>query len=302
MDRFIYITDLHFGAKPISRKDDYNAAILEKMEFVFKLAKKNNCVVLFGGDLTDTPKIKFFELMELMKLFSKYKEVPFFGIFGNPGHDGLVDSSPFTFMKMSGFIRGDGMYQDFEDTRVIFCGHGCQIQDMDKYIHVKKYNVLMTHHTLVTEPVIFEHILINEAKTEADMVTIGHYHAYQGILKRDDGKVFVAPGAMARKKRTKEDMERIPKCVYFSISGKELKSIKEIDIPCKMDIWTNKKVLELDDDVLYNDINAKVNDMKDVLTTTAIYPSLKDGIEVFGKEIKVDQRIIDYTQERIKNI
>lgn len=302
MQRFVYLSDSHYAATPISRKDNYNEAVLKKLIYIFELARKNKAIILFGGDLVDSPKIKLFELNNLIKVFIEYADVPFYAIFGNAGHDGLLESSPVSLLKMAKFIKGDGLFQDFDDCRVIFCHSGMNITEMNKYVHVDKFNVLMTHHTLVQEPVIFEHDLISTIDTEADLITIGHYHPYQGIIKRKDGKIFVAPGSIGRKKRTKEDMNRIIKCAYFSVEDKKLKTLKEIEIPCNMDIWVNKKVLDIDDELLYNDIESSVSDMKSLLKNQAIFPSLEDGLTYFANEKKLDEKVKTFVMERIKHV
>ena len=41
---------------PIARTDDYIQAIYEKVKWVFNIAKKNNAIILHGGDVFDLPK------------------------------------------------------------------------------------------------------------------------------------------------------------------------------------------------------------------------------------------------------
>jgi DNA repair exonuclease SbcCD nuclease subunit len=107
VNKFIYCSDLHFGATPISRKDNYNEAILKKLIYIFQLARKNNCTILFGGDLVDTPKIKLYDLNNLMKVFIEFSDVPFYAIMGNEGHDGLTESSPITLLRMAKLVKGE---------------------------------------------------------------------------------------------------------------------------------------------------------------------------------------------------
>jgi predicted phosphodiesterase len=194
------------------------------------------------------------------------------------------------------------LYQDIDDTRIIFAGHGIDPEAMDKYLHVEKFNILMTHHTIVKEHVVFEHYLFEDFITSANMVTVAHYHPYQGIIERKDGVTFVAPGSIARKKRTKEDVDRIPKCVYFSIENKKIKTLKEVAIPCEADIWVNKKVLDIDDELIYNDIESSVSDMRTLLSTQSIFPSLEDGVKFYADQRKVDDEIRNYVIGRLKNV
>ena len=85
MFRAIYFTDTHYGCRPLTRKDNYNESILKKLEWIFNFAKKNNCIVLHGGDLFDKPNISLTDLIPLVNLFRKYNDLQIYSIRGNEG-------------------------------------------------------------------------------------------------------------------------------------------------------------------------------------------------------------------------
>lgn len=302
MDKFIYITDIHFGAKPIARKDNYNESILNKFEKVLKLARKVGAIVLIGGDLFDSPKIKFYELNMLIELLSRYKDVEIYCIHGNEGHDGIESLSPLKLVKMTGVINNNEDYKDFEYTRVIFGSHGFDFTKVKELCIGSKTNILMTHLTITQNPVIFDHILMSEfaQMTPAEVVLVAHYHPYQGIVK--EGKtLFVAPGALARRKKVAHDMTRQPKAVYLVVDEKGVRC-KEIDIPCESDVWNAKISLDISDDLLYAELGKEVDNMKQIIDNRNTFSSIEDLMDAYGKSVNVEDEILTECKNRLKGI
>lgn len=301
MDKFLYITDIHYGAKPIARKDNYNQSILNKLEWVLKLARKNGCVVLIGGDLFDTPKIKFLELNTIVEMLSKYVDVEIHCIHGNEGHDGFESVSPLSLVKMTGLISNENKYKDFEHTRVIFGNHGFDFMEVPLLISNDKKNILMTHLTITQKPVIFDHILMKDFWTPADAVLVAHYHPYQGIVTEND-TLFVAPGALARRKKVSHDMTRQPKAVYLTVDGVKGIRTREIDIPCEMDVWSEKISIDISDDLLYSELNKEVDNMKQIIDNRNSFLNIEDLMSVYAKAVGTDEDIVNICKDRLKGI
>lgn len=299
MDKILYFCDAHFGAAPLCRKDNYNQSILNKIEFVLKLARKNNCVVLNGGDLFDRPTIKYIDLIALANLLSNYKDVKFFSIMGNESHDGLPEVSPLRLFKMAGLIKNIDDFVDFNETRIIFKDHG---GDNTENVSSEHYNILMTHEMILEKPAIFEHILISEVQTKSQMVTLAHFHPYQGIITRDDGVVFVSPGALSRRKKIAHEIDRNPKIVYICINDKRLISIKEIDVPCEKDIWVPKEVIDIFDDAYVAILEEEIKKMKETIDVQMNTISLEDFIKLFAKNISLKDEILNIALERIRKV
>ena len=298
MDKFLYITDIHFGAKPIARKDNYNESILKKFEWVLKLARKNKCIVLIGGDLFDSPKIKFLELNQLIDLLSKYKDVEIHCIHGNVRHDGIESISPLKLVKMTSLISNDGEYKDFNNSRVIFGNHGFDFMKVPSLCHKEKKNILMTHLTITKTPIIFDHILMSEFKTPAEVVLVAHYHPYQGVVN-EGGTLFVAPGALARRKKVAHDMNRQPKAVYLVVDEKGVRT-KEIPIPCEQDVWSEKIALDISDDLLYSELNKEVDNMKQIIDNRNSFLTMEDLMDVYAKSVGADDKIVKICKDRLK--
>ena len=45
--KFIYFTDVHYGASPVCRKDNYNESILKKLKYIIEYAADNETVKIY---------------------------------------------------------------------------------------------------------------------------------------------------------------------------------------------------------------------------------------------------------------
>jgi hypothetical protein len=199
---------------------------------------------------------------------------------------------------MTGLICNDGEYKDFGYSRVIFGNHGFDFMKVPSLCHNDKKNILMTHLTITKTPVIFDHILMSEFKTPADVVLVAHYHPYQGIVD-EGGTTFIAPGALARRKKVAHDMTRQPKAVYLVVDEKGVRT-KEIAIPCEQDVWSEKIALDISDDLLYSELNKEVDNMKQIIDNRITFSSIEDLLDSYGKSVGVDPEILTECKTRLK--
>lgn len=295
------MTDIHYGASPVNRIDDYNQSILSKIEHVFKLARKHSCYVLIGGDLFDSPKIKIIDLTKIFDLFAKYRDLKIFCLRGNEGHDGLRGSSPLDLLQTSGLIQEQfDSYDTDSGVRLIFCDHGKDLFKMDGYFNPNKFNVMLTHTSIVRESVIFDHIMADDIKIKSQMILVAHYHPYQGIFKNRHGNIFLAPGALARRKKTKHDLERSPKCVYFAIVQGKLSGMKEIAIPCNKNVWNEGSTLESLEEVWYdNKVINEVATMKEIIDGDEPFMTLEDCLNKYADQLGAEPQVLEYCLNKL---
>ena len=297
MDKFLYFTDFHYGSNPVSRKDNYNESLLSKLTFILKLARKNKCTVLHGGDLFDKPNIKMTDMLRLMATFTDYSDVRFISLRGNNNHDGHIEQSPLRLLEMAGLIEtsDNKEFIEFPETRIHFADNNTEPNDIEM-LKDGKLEILMTHHIIVEKPTIYDHFLISELRTNADMVMIADYHPCQGIITREDGVIFVSPGATARRKHTKHEINRTPKCIYIKSDGK----LKEIDIPVNHDIWSNPDKIE---EISKVDTRAEVESMIELIDDEGVFDvSIESMLEAFGKTMKLNSKTLKYILEKMENI
>jgi len=298
MDKFLYFTDLHYGSNPVSRKDNYNESLLSKLIFILKLARKNKCVVLHGGDLFDKPNIKMTDMLRLMSIFKDYSDVRFISLRGNNNHDGHLEQSPLRLLELAGLIEtsDDLNFIEFPNTRIHFADNNTDPNIMMEPNFTDKLNILMTHHIIVEKPTIYKHFLISELKTDADIVLIADYHPYQGIIEREDGVTFVSPGATARRKHTKHEINRVPKCIFIKSDGK----LKEIDFPVQHDIWANPDKIE---EISKVDTREEVESMMILIDEDGMTDvSIESMLEAFGKTMKLNTKTLEYIMKNMENL
>ena len=290
MQPLVYCTDIHYGANPLGRKYNYNQAILNKLEYCLKVAKKNNAILLIGGDLFDKPNQNFYDLILLMSLFKKYSTVRVIVNRGNPSHDGFIENSPLTLFEHSNILETSDNrdYIDIGDLRIIFAPNADDPMSKDKHISKHQQNYLITHHLIVDKATIYHHILMDDFVTDCDIVFCADYHPFQGLLKRN-GTLFVAPGSIARRKYTKDNIEKEPIC-YLILDN----DIKEIKIKYDKDVWVDKKdtekidETELDMHGFYNEFTLAETDL-----------SLESAWKRFAKDKNIENSVYEYISKRI---
>ncbi len=234
--KFIYATDIHYGAQPLSRKDNYNNSILEKLETILSAASEHGKLLIIGGDLFDKPNQNFMDIIQLMNLFKRYNDVRVIVNRGNPSHDGLIENSPLTLLESAGLLTTSDNQEcmDIEDHRFIFAPNTGNPNDMDEFISKTKTTILLTHHIIVDNPVIYAHYLMKDITTKCQFVMCADYHPFQGIIKYND-VTFVAPGSIARRKNTKDNIEKEPMYVIYTDGDIEFAKIE-----CVRDVWHEK--------------------------------------------------------------
>lgn len=286
----VYCTDIHYGAAPVSRKDDYNKVILKKVEFCLKLAKQQAALLLIGGDLFDKPQQRFYDLIPLLLMFRKYNTVRVIVNRGNPSHDGLRENSPLTLLEHANVLETSDNrdYVDIGSLRIIFAPNSVNPMSRDVFISDHHENYLMTHHLIVNTATVYDHIIMEDFHTDCSLVFCADYHPYQGILKYND-TIFVAPGSIARRKATKDNIEKVPRCVLLTDND-----IKMVDVPFEQDVWVEQVDVEKVEKTEL-DITAFTNE----LIFDDDLPSLEQAWGKFVKEHSVTEEIDTYIKSRL---
>lgn len=275
--KLIYLTDIHFGATPVCRKDNYNLSILDKLSRVFDCANKNHInTILIGGDLFDRPQQSYPDLISIFNLFSnqiKKHNTKFYINRGNPTHDGNKNNSPLTLLasmnKNNFFLSDDYDSVDIEDTNIslVFVPNDMDLtaKDFSCYNAKNKKYFVLTHHILVNETVPYKHILCSDLVKnlyKCKTVFIADYHPQQGIIEID-GYRFISSGSLCRRKFTKDN---ITKCPSFYIYDSETDDFELQTLSVETDIWNTPEdtvieKTELDMEGFKNNITDFQDDM-----------------------------------------
>lgn len=245
----VWFTDPHAASSnPLSRRDDYQAAILDKLRQVKAVADKFDCPLVCGGDVFHhkaPSKTSHLLVNELMKL---WRDRPPIGVVGN--HDLSWDSLDHLDRQPLGVLIKAGAYRplDFPDTvqRGPFSLRGIAYRTKidPQWLRWpqatddgRTLKVLILHaaasptgldfpgsETCYAYPALAEH-------SDADVILLGHWHRDQGIQsipspEKLTGKThFVNVGALCR--TTIADAGRKPQAVLirFDPAARDLKLV-----------------------------------------------------------------------------
>lgn len=294
---FLYICDCHYGAQPVSRIDDYNASILQKIGKVLAIAKIRKIPLLIGGDLFDTPRISMVRLMDIFSLFDRYRDVDIIINRGNHSHDGHPESSPLSILAYAfkNITLSDGNpFVNIDNMHIVMAPNEMNPLLYDDFVDESfDYNILMTHHLIVEKSIPYDHILISDFKTKFDYVFLADYHPQQGIVLNGDTQ-FISPGSLARRKNTPSDINREPCYVYFK-NGK----IYFIKVP---DVVKNVFVEKVQDETQETNIIDNVKKMIELVDTDICNVSIGEALTIFGEKVDTDKDIIKFIQERMEHM
>lgn len=290
MRKILYLTDIHYGCTPITRKDDYNASILGKLAYAFAYARKHNLIVVIGGDLFDRPHQSIITLIPLIHLLRQYSDLTIICNRGNPTHDGHMHSSPLTLLEETDLlITSDNKdFMDIDGFRLIFAPNSGMPDDKDRFLSDTLINCLITHHLIVDKPVIYDHYLMEELTIGAEFVFCADYHPYQGVKVYND-TTFIAPGSIARRKRTKDNINKTVRMVVF-----DGKKVKEVIIPCEKDIW-----MEKDETKLETAVEININDFKMEMEKVLDDVSLETTFKSFCDKADISKEVYEYMKKRM---
>lgn len=212
---FLYISDLHLSDKqPISRVDSVFDSGMYKLEYVLNRAKELNTFVVCGGDFFHEPRVSYRVLNSVIDLLKKYN-VNVYTVLGNHDLIGVneLDESCalFTLIK-SGLVKR--LKELTVDNYII------RALDYEKSIPNSYYfgdtnglkKILVVHNALVTEKARYDHILVDDFKTDANLVLCGHIHQF--FIKKTKSSLFISPSCMVRRSVSEKDIE--PRIVVVS--------------------------------------------------------------------------------------
>lgn len=248
--KLLFTGDLHFrGTSPRNRKDDYLTAAKAKMREVYKIAVEHNAkAIITPGDVFDRPEVSISVLLDVVNLL-KESPVPIYTTIGN--HDVFsynLDTYERTSLHLLEMLVPQlKVYSENQmaiigtndaDVAITFEPYSNKI-DREGYGYSpydKEANTVAIH---VAHGLLLNHVppfdrftLVQEVKTDADIVLTGHCHTGYGIHKRSDGKVFCNPGALMRLAASQTEIERPIQVALIDIRSKEDFDITLVPLQC----------------------------------------------------------------------
>jgi len=226
MARFIFFTDAHIsGMTPRHRVDNYQQALLKKIEEVYDLAKKHSCEFLvFGGDLFDTHRIFSYEVISGLMDIICDSGLKTYSIIGQ--HD-LYGYNPETFKSstLAFVIKRCGLFEIIWQPSAVcgvnlFPSHVWQDvnESLKATLPTDHPNVLIAHCLFTNKKLPYNTISTEDfGKTSPyDLVLAGDLHC--GFeTHRVNKSWFCNPASLARQEINEAD--RIPKVALISIQS-----------------------------------------------------------------------------------
>ncbi len=222
----MFIGDIHFRAtSPRNRKDDYLNTLEAKLSECWEIAKRYNVqAILQPGDVFHSPEVSIPTLLKAVEIF-KQCPVPFYTTPGNHDLHGYnLDSYGRTSLRLLQLLLGECVnvvigrcvFRDLDET--VVGSFQPYVSDVD--VNGRGYRVENEAYPLtrihVVHGLLLDHDIYTGAKftnlynvdTTADIVLAGHWHEGFGAIKRQDGKLFVNPGALMRLTASEAEMNR----------------------------------------------------------------------------------------------
>ncbi|MFO8192982.1 MAG: hypothetical protein R6U08_09545, partial [Bacillota bacterium] len=159
-------------------------------------------------------------------------------------------------------------------------------------------NILLTHHLIVKKPTIYDHYLIDDFETQADVVLLADYHPRQGLIE-SNGTLFVSPGAISRKKNTKSDRNRTPALALINIDDKTRKvDVKFKGLKCETDVFVDTDVDESDDE----EIKFNVKELNELINEDLTGGDIQTMIKTFSQKINSDPEMLTFIMKELESI
>jgi len=237
MFKAIVTGDIHFrGTNPRARLDDFQEALSAKLLETIHLARdhKADCIII-PGDVFDGPSTSWGVVADLIQIL-KSAPCPVLSIHGN--HD-IYGQNPATRHRTPyGLLSKIGFLWDVEESEfngsenVIVTGCGFDTNTDTKTPEGKAqfspriwvdgaFQIHVVHSMLLDKQPGFDmrHTLISQVKTSAQVIISGHEHTGFGIVRREDGVLFINPGALCRLSAHVAEIERTIQVALLTVEN-----------------------------------------------------------------------------------
>ena len=263
----LFFTDIHYrGNNPVSRKDDYPRAILNKVGQIIDLAHIYKVDALVdGGDTFDSVSPANSVIYELAEVYVK-ASVPLYKILGSHETVGYNYSLDTRKRTASGILDISEVVSIL-DKPVVIEGGGVPIllggvhhqfsqyetNDFDPFGDVDIgdcFPIAAVHGMLTREPFMGPHVLVEDALVgPSRLVLSGHNHTPFRCI-RSDGVEFINPGAVARVDNTEKERQRTPKVVLISVDGGGEVTVKLIKLNVSQGVFYDRELeVSVDDNM-----------------------------------------------------
>lgn len=315
MMRFIVTGDWHFkGMNPKSRLDNFQETMTRKINEVFQIAVQFNANgIIVPGDIMDSASTTIPTMINLGMLLNlapcKVLTIP-----GNhdlyAGNPGSKFRTPYGLLTSLGFITD--VSETFADSffpleNVCITGHGFTVET-DTEAGMEQYQrkidtqppggwngtqIHIVHSMLMHKAPRFEmrHTLISQVQTNAKVIISGHEHQGFGIVRRDDGVLFINPGALCRLTAAENEIDRLVQVAVLTINDNGEANAELVPIRSALPGWEvlSREALEQENEkqnrvdrfleLLISDGEEKFLEVREIVLDIAAREGLPDEIK-----------------------
>lgn len=307
--KFIFLTDTHIkGKNPYNRTGNFYQDVMEKIKETINIARDKKCdFIVHGGDLYDSPIVSLNMCDELVDMIENSK-IKWYIVRGNHdeiGHNPLLSGGSILdhIFKRSQYIKHmDFLNDSYSSIEGIDYYHNIEssINNYGLYSRYPKndniYRIAIIHANIVPQSVIFSHVLINNLKTDFNLILTGHYHKQFGMCKKDNTTI-IGIGSLSRLTVSKSDLENQPSIIYVDtelnhIESIQLKSIKPIEKCFNLESVKEDKMFEEKiDDFIYSLENTKIQSL-----------NLLEMVQEIINKNSIESDVMNEILKRIKNV
>jgi len=239
------IGDCHFTDKrPIYRNDeDFYKTQFDKLNFVLTSLAETKFDI-FLGDMFDTVNPSRYLVNNIISILQKFNKQRLY-VMGNHEKIGSINIKDYSdsaiFSSYLAKVIEISENKEIENVMFKFIPE-FEIENDKTWIFDEKFKsykkVIIAHKMLTDKHVNFEHILINDINTNADIVISGHYH--YSFEKKIGKTIFLNPGSIIRSDINEKDK----KCYIYNIEiGNDIK-LNKIEIPLNNNAFNIEKYEE----------------------------------------------------------
>jgi len=304
--KFLFFTDVHLSAQtPVHRTDDYQAALLGKLEEVYQTAKDEKVDFLVcGGDLFNGHRMFSYpflnSMMEIMcdSGLKTYLVVGQHELMGY--NDKTYDSSTLAFVvkRSHGTLKVIRGSEELGDV-VLWSSHVYDELELaaKNKLNDDVINVLVAHHLLTNKKTVFETVntgefakAMHKAGVNYDIVLSGDLHDGYDVHE-SDGMWFCNPGSLAR--RAISDTKRTPRFAVIEVEPNEIPIIDVREVKCAQrgeDVFGESaaEIIRERDDF---DPTAFIKEVEEFEVESA---DIHELVQKVGQAKGIDKKVLDY--------
>lgn len=206
-----------------------------KLVQVGELARTDKVdAVIVGGDLFDRPIVNIQMLVDLTTIIRE-SGVQWISVVGNHdvvgGSVGNLMSTSLGLLHKFEILSTDDAWTFFDKVRLRLFHYEPGIDLRREYVvEAEEHHavVVAAHGMIVPRRGPFDHVLIEDVETNADVFLCSHWHPGWGVVE-SRGTLFCHPGALARMSTSVEERSRRPSVLLVSIDDLAI-TVQELGI------------------------------------------------------------------------